>query len=137
MERRPCLFLTANSPLGKSRMYTHTIHVFASGFRTAAPFLFYAALPFCITHCALFHLPYSFTGFSFYFFAFFRLFLHWIYAFCICNCIYMYIYEQVLSLPVKTSVCLSRISCSVWYSVIPVSYTHLDVYKRQPLTVRQ
>lgn len=32
--------------------------------------------------------------------------------------IYVYIYEQVLSLPVKTSVCPSRLSCSVWCSVI-------------------
>ena len=134
--KRTLAFLATALPLsGKSRACTRTPQSFASGFRAAAPFLFSRCFALCITHCALFHLPYSFTGFSFYFFVFFRLFLHWIYAFCICNSTYVYIYKQVLSLPVKSSMCPSRLSCSVWYRVIPVSYTHLDVYKRQKVVL--
>lgn len=94
----------------------------------AAPFLFSRCFALCITHCALFHLPYSFTGFSFYFFVFFRLFLHWIYAFCICNSTYVYIYKQVLSLPVKSSMCPSRLSCSVWCRVI-LTYIYVHCFR--------
>lgn len=122
-------FLTTALPLsGKRRACTRTPQSFASGFRAAAPFLFSRCFALCITHCALFHLPYSFTGFSFYFFVFFRLFLHWIYAFCICNSTYVYIYKQVLSLPVKSSMCPSRLSCSVWYRVI-LTYIYVHCFR--------
>lgn len=73
--KRTLAFLATALPLsGKSRACTRTPQSFASGFRAAAPFLFSRCFALCITHCALFHLPYSFTGFSFYFFVFFRLF---------------------------------------------------------------
>lgn len=127
-KRNPCLFDDGTSPIGKKP----SMHPYPTKLRFRFPgssaVSFSRCFALCITHCALFHLPYSFTGFSFYFFVFFRLFLHWIYAFCICNSTYVYIYKQVLSLPVKSSMCPSRLSCSVWCRVI-LTYIYVHCFR--------